>query len=167
MVDKQVLEVRKKFLETFIRRNIIWNKHFGNIDETFWEARDKWVDCATEKLLKVRHVYFNLLKDDLVKDFEKYIDEEMDKGNVIEKYISFGNIRETDPDKEVYSDKDNNQKQPYAPMNKISDESLIRIAHEINNVDSYKPQVEKNSKSSKGIMKTFHRKKININIYIR
>lgn len=158
MVDKQVLEVRKKFLETFIRRNIIWNKHFGNIDETFWEARDKWVDCATEELLKVRHVYFDSLKDNLVSDFEKYIDEEKDKGNVKEKYMSF-NIREADPDKEVYSDKDNNQKQPYAPMNKISDEALIRIAHEINNVDSYKPQVEKSPKSSKGIMKTFRRKR--------
>ena len=166
MVDKQVLEVRKKFLQAFIRRNIVWNKHLGNIDETFQKAEDKWVDCATEKLLKVRHVYFDSLKDNLVSDFEKYIDEEMDKGNVKEKYMSF-NIREADPDKEVYSDKDNNQKQPYAPMNKISDEALIRIAHEINNVDSYKPQVEKSPKSSKGIMKTFHRKKININIYIR
>lgn len=159
MVDKQVLEVRKKFLETFIRRNIIWNKHFGNIDETFRKAKDKWVDDTAEKLLKVKQVSFDSLKDDLVSDFKKYIDEEMDKGNVIEKYISFGNIRETDPDKEVYSDKDNNQKQPYAPINKISDESLIRIAREINNVDGYKPQVEKNSKSSKGIMKIFRRKR--------
>ena len=156
--DAQVLEARKKFLKAFIIRNIFWNKHFGNIDETFQKAEDKWVDDTTEKLLKVRHVYFDSLKDNLVSDFEKYIDEEMDKGNVKEKYMSF-NIREADPDKEVYSDKDNNQKQPYAPMNKISDEALIRIAHEINNVDSYKPQVEKKPKSSKGIMKIFRRKR--------
>lgn len=142
--DAQVLEARKKFLKAFIIRNIFWNKHFGNIDETFWEARDKWVDCATEELLKVRHVYFDLLKDDLVKDFEKYIDEEMDKGNVIEKHINYKILSPDDVDKKVYSDKDNNQKKPF---------------EQHNNVNDCKSQNEKKSKSSKDIMKIFHRKR--------
>lgn len=157
--DERVLEARKKFLKAFIRRNIFWNKHFGNIDETFWKAKDRWVDDTAEKLLEVRQVSFGSFKDDLVRDFEKYIDEEMDKGNVIEKYMSFGNIREADPDKEVYSDIDDSQKQPYALKNEISYEALIKMNHEINNVDGYEPQVKKKPKSLKGIMKIFHRKR--------
>lgn len=157
--DEQVLEARKKFLKAFIIRNIFWNKHFGNIDETFWKARDKWIDDVTEELLKVRHVYFNLLKDDLVRDFEKYIDEEMDKGNVKEKnvvvYMNF-NAERAISNKEVYSDKDVNQKET---INLENDKMNIKKEYEVKSADGYKSQGEKKSKSSKGIMKIFRRKK--------
>lgn len=157
IIDNQVLDVRRKFLRTFIVRNIFWNKYLGNIHETFWKAENKWIDDTTEELLKVRHVKFGSLKEDLVRDFEKYIDEEMNKGNVIEEHMSY-HISEADPDKKVYSDKDNNQKQSYEPINNTNDETLIKIAHEINNEGVYKSQNEK-SKDLKGIIKIFHRKR--------
>lgn len=156
MIDKRVLEVRKKFLKAFIRRNIFWNKHFWNIDETFWKAKNKWIDDTTEALLKVRHVKFDSLKDDLVSSFEKYIDEEIDKGNIMVKKMS-NPISYADPDKEVYSDRNNNPKQSYEPTNKTNDEALIKITHEINNNDVYKSPSEK-SKDLKEIMKIFRRK---------
>lgn len=158
MVDKQVLEVRKKFLKAFIRRNIFWNKHLWNIDETFWKAKNKWIADTTEGLLKVRHVKFDSLKDDLVSDFEKYIDEEMNKGNVIEKHMSY-HIGEADPDKKVYSDRDDSQKQSHEPTNKTNDETLVKMAREINNEGVYKPEDEEKPKDLKGIMKIFGKKR--------
>lgn len=155
MIDKQVLEVRKKFLKAFIRRNIFWNKHFWNIDETFWKAKNKWIDDTAEELLKVRWIEFASIGEDLVSDFEKYIDEEMNKGNVIEKHMSY-HISYADPDKKVYSDKDNKQEQAYEPINKTSDEQLIKIAHECINAGVHKP-LEK--QKPKGIMKLFRRKR--------
>lgn len=80
--------------------------------------------------------------------FKILIDSDDNKTEEIEEYMSY-HISKADPDKKVYSDIDDSQKQPYAPMNKISDEALIRIAHEINNVDGYKPQVEKNQRVQK------------------
>lgn len=156
MVDKQVLEVRKKFLKAFIRRNIFWNKHFINIHETFLEAKNKWIDDTAEELLKVRWIEFASIREDLVRDFNKYIDEEMSKGNIKEKHISY-HISEADPDKKVYSDRDDSQKQSYEPINKTNDETLIKIAHEINNESVYKSQSEK--PKYLGIMKIFRRKR--------
>ena len=90
--------------------------------------------------------------------FKILIDSDDNKTEEIEEYMSY-HISKADPDKGVYSDIDDSQKQPYSLKNEISYEALIKMSHEINNGDGYEPQGEKKSKSSKGIMKIFRRKR--------
>lgn len=144
--DEKVLTTRKKFLRAYVTRNILWNKYLTNIHKTYLEAREKWIEDTVDELLKIRHVKFAILKDDLLIDFEKYIDKGINDGIIIEKLMNF-NFGKVAPElserykETTYSDEEKIKER------KLDDETLIRIKNEVSNegVASSKPSKPQNS----------------------